>query len=66
MKSQLSSQVGDAGSQTLQEAIRERDAIKTDRNRLLSRVLQLERDASKVEVAERQKAAAVSALLLLC
>lgn len=64
MKSQLSSQVSDAGSQTLQEALRERDAIKTDRTWLLARISQLERDASKVELAERQKEAAVSAFVL--
>ncbi|DBA67317.1 TPA: hypothetical protein ACH3X2_001617 [Trebouxia sp. C0005] len=58
LKSQLSSQVGETSSQTLQEVLRERDAIKADRNRLLTRVSQLERDVSKLEVLERQKAAA--------
>ena len=66
LKSQLSSQVSDTSSQILQEVLRERDAIKADRNRLLSRVLQLERDVSKLEVLERQKAAAVSMPLFLC
>ncbi|KAL0028332.1 hypothetical protein WJX77_000287 [Trebouxia sp. C0004] len=58
LKSQLSSQVSETSSQTLQEVLRERDAIKADRNRLLTRVSQLERDVSKLEVLERQKAAA--------
>ncbi len=65
LKSQLSSQVSDTSSQTLQEVLRERDAIKADRNRLLTRVSQLERDVSKLEVLERQKAAAVSMPLFL-
>jgi polyhydroxyalkanoate synthesis regulator phasin len=66
LKSQLSSQVSETSSQTLQEVLRERDTIKADRNRLLTRVSQLERDVSKLEVLERQKAAAVSTTLFLC
>ncbi len=48
----------------MQQVLRERDAVKADRNRLLARVSQLERDVSKLEVTERQKAAAVSADVL--
>ena len=40
--------------------MREIDAIKADRNRLLGRVSQLEKDTSKLETLERLKASAVS------
>ena len=61
LKTQLSSQQHGVSSQSLQEVVRERDAVRADRNRLLGRVLQLEKDASKLDSLERLKAAAVSA-----
>ena len=65
LKSQLSSQEHGFSNQSLQEVVRERDAVKADRNRLLGRVSQLEKDNSKLDSVERLKAASVSATCLV-
>lgn len=60
LKLQLSSQVSQPISQSMQELQRERDTIRADRGRLLARVSQLERDVTRMEAIERQKSNAVS------
>ena len=62
LKSQLSSEFSKPSNQSLQEVQRERDTIKADRSRLLARNSQLERDVTRMEAIERQKANAVSHL----